>query len=46
MISENKRKILDFLKINNSITNSETRNLLNIAESTSKRSLDEMTKKV
>ena len=44
-ISANERKILDFLKVNNSITNHEARNLLNIADSTSKRLLTEMVKK-
>lgn len=36
---------LDFLKANKSIINSETRTLLNLADSTSKRLLGEMSKK-
>lgn len=44
-VSANEIKILDFLKTNMSVTNSEVRSILNVSESTSKRLLGEMSKK-
>ena len=44
-VSSNEIKILDFLKTNMSVTNSEVRSILNVSESTSKRLLGEMSKK-